>query len=101
MLKSDLTWMLERIIDNPEAEKCLEEYAEAILALTKIGFGEVYLIDEFIEDVRQGGITNYDGVGSWIDGNGNTLEHVNCNVEWLKNTKNRPEGAKFIAWFNK
>ena len=100
-LINDIEWILKRIIDNPDAKERLPEYAEMIFALTKRGFGDVYLLDEFIEEVRCGGISNYDGFGEWIDLQGKSLGYINCNVEWLEDEKNRPEGARFIDWANK
>jgi hypothetical protein len=42
---------------------------------------------------------DYDGTGYWVDGEGNRLGSIYCNVNWLRS--NTPEGAEFIMWFNK
>ena len=67
------------------------------------GYGEVFLIDDFIEEVRQGCFINYDGIGFFGDWNGEIdrefyNDMINCNVEWLE--KNRKDYL-FIFWYNK
>ena len=68
------------------------------------GYGDVFLIDDFIEEVRNGFFTNYDGIGAFGDWNGEIevedffTSMINCNVEWLE--ENRKDYL-FIFWYNK
>ena len=68
------------------------------------GYGNVFLIDDFIEAVRQGYFINYDGIGFFGDWNGEVQRElynkdmINCNVEWLE--ENRKDYL-FIYWYNK
>lgn len=62
------------------------------------GYGDVFLIDDFIEEVRNGYFINYDGSGYFGDWNGETDEMIDCNVKWLE--KNRKDYL-FIFWYNK
>lgn len=67
------------------------------------GYGDVFLIDDFIEEVRHGCFINYDGIGFFGDWNGEIdrefyNDMINCNVEWLE--KNRKDYL-FIFWYNK
>ena len=67
------------------------------------GYGDVFLIDDFIENVRHGCFINYDGIGFFGDWNGEIEKDfyndmINCNVEWLE--KNRKDYL-FIFWYNK
>ena len=67
------------------------------------GYGDVFLIDDFIENVRHGCFINYDGIGFFGDWNGEIEKDfyndmINCNVEWLE--KNRKDYL-FIYWYNK
>ena len=103
-LIKDIYWVLERFCDTHFSKDDvydveLLDLANAILILAHIGFGDIYFIEDFIDDVRHGGITNYDGIGDWVDDEGNSLGQINCNVKWLE--KNKPENAKFIMWYNK
>lgn len=67
------------------------------------GYGDVFVIDDFIEEVRHGFFTNYDGFGFFGDWNGKIdrefyNDMINCNVEWLE--ENRKDYL-FIFWYNK
>ena len=67
------------------------------------GYGNVFLIDDFIENVRRGNFINYDGIGFFGDWNGEIEKDfyndmINCNVEWLE--ENRKDYL-FIYWYNK
>lgn len=68
------------------------------------GYGDVFLIDDFIEDVRNGCFINYDGIGFFGDWNGEVhrglynKDMINCDVKWLE--ENRKDYL-FIFWYNK
>jgi len=67
------------------------------------GYGDVFLIDDFIEEVRHGFFTNYDGIGFFGDWLGEIdrefyNDMINCNVKWLE--ENRKDYL-FIFWYNK
>jgi hypothetical protein len=67
------------------------------------GYGEVFLIDDFIEEVRNGCFINFDGIGFFGDWNGENdrefyKDMINCNVKWLE--ENRKDYL-FIFWYNK
>lgn len=67
------------------------------------GYGDVFLIDDFIEQVRCGCFINYDGIGFFGDWNGEIdrefyNDMINCDVEWLE--KNRKDYL-FIYWYNR
>ena len=76
-----------------------KQAAHAMLITTKIGFGDCYPIDMFIENVRDGNFIDYDGSGYFVNAEGNKISSIMCNVKWLQD--NIPEDAKFIMWFNK
>ena len=73
--------------------------ARAALIVAKIGYGECFAIDDFIEEVKKGNFINNDGSGTWTDKKGTALGYIQCNVDWL--TKFKPENAEFIMWYNK
>ena len=52
----------------------------------------------FYEWVKDTSLTNYDGVGVFVDWEGNRQGHVDCNAEWLKD---RIKKFPFVMWFNK
>ena len=107
----DVAWTLKnfksRIMDWEEllySERNEDEdpylmAANAMLIVSKIGFGDCFLIDDFIECVEDGGFIDDDGTGHWVDKEGNDLGYICCNVNWLKS--NQPKDAKFIMWYNK
>lgn len=75
------------------------EAAHAMLIVAKIGFGDCFPINQFIDCVRTGCFIDYDGVGYFVDVNGNEISPIRCNVDWLHT--NTPKDAKFIMWYNK
>jgi hypothetical protein len=79
--------------------KLKDLYAQAIILNVRHGYGLFYPIDDFIEDVRGGGIMDYDGMGDLLDADGNELGYVRCNVKFLEKAK--ADGAVYVAWFNK
>lgn len=62
------------------------------------GYGDVFLIDDLIEEVKNGYFINYDGSGYFGDWTGETDEMIDCNVKWLE--ENRKDYL-FVFWYNK
>jgi hypothetical protein len=68
------------------------------------GFGNVFLIDDFIEEIKNGCFINYDGIGVFGNWNGAIevkdffTSVINCDVKWLE--ENRKDYL-FIFWYNK
>lgn len=110
-LIENIAWTLKNFIikikeweDTPfwgrnHNEDPYKQAAHAMLITAKIGFGDCYPIDTFIEEVKDGSFIDYDGSGFWVDSEGNEISPIRCNTEWLKN--NQPENARFIMWYNK
>lgn len=82
-----------------EQDKLRDLYAAAIILNVKHGYGLFYPIDDFIEDVRGGGIIDYDGIGYLLDADGNRIGPSRCNIKFLEDAKFN--GAVYVAWFNK
>lgn len=105
----DLEWEIGVIINSyADRVKDIEydrdeieaTYVKAILLnVEKYGYGLVLPIDDFIECVRSGGITDYDGIGDLLDENGEEIGDVRCNVDFLQ--KEKTNNARYVAWFNK
>lgn len=81
-------------------EKLLERAKELQEAQ---GYGAVFLIDDFIEEVKHGCFINYDGIGFFGDWNGEIdrefyNDMINCNVKWLEENH---KDYLFIFWYNK
>lgn len=76
-----------------------KQAAHAMLITAKIGFGDCFPIDKFIQDVEDGYFMDYDGSGYFVNEDGNQISSIRCNAEWLRN--HTPEAAKFVMWFNK
>ena len=74
-------------------------YAKAIIMNVQRGYGLYYTIDDFIDEVRNGSYIDYDGAGYVLDGAGNEIARVRCNVGYLENAK--ANGGVFVSWFNK
>lgn len=67
------------------------------------GYGVVFLIDDFIEQVKYGYFTNYDGIGFFGDWFGEIdrefhNDMINCDIKWLE--ENRKDYL-FIHWYGK
>lgn len=62
-------------------------------------FGRVYTLDEFIDDVCDGYLTPYDGIGFFHDGEGETKIDV-----WSIKTNDDialVENYPYVVWYNK
>lgn len=88
--------ILEYYKNNPDKK---ELYAKAILINTKIGFGDVFLLEDFINEVEDEMFIDEDGIGYRLDENGTEMHMINCNIEYLEKLKEK--GCVYIAWYNK
>ena len=66
-----------------------------------LGQGDIFAIDEFIDCVTSGCITDYNGHGHLYDGvyQSGDNRYIKCDVEWLQKAK--ANGWPFVVWFNK
>ena len=79
-------------------EELKKEYVQAINLLytnKRLSFSDLMTIPTFCDIVDGGGINGYDGSGYWIDWDGNKIAPITWREE------NPPEGAVFVAWYNK
>lgn len=85
--------------DHKVRKELLTLYAKAMILNVQKGYGLFLPIDDFIEDVRGGFYTAYDGCGDLLDADGNELGYVRCNVKYLEAAK--ATGTVYVAWYNK
>ena len=102
-LIEDMAWVLHNFTsylnNHPDDFSAKIDCANAMWIISQKGYGDIYMIDDFLELVEEGYVIDYDGSGHWCDDEGNELGSIRCDVDWLK--ENKPEDAKFILWFNK
>lgn len=80
-------------------EKLEDKYIQMMkLVFTKsnLSFGELMAIETFVQRQEDGSLIPYDGLGYYLDWDGNELGSVN----WSDYNK-YPEGTIFVAWYNK
>ena len=58
----------------------------------------LFTVDEFIEQVQDGLLTDYDGYGEFVSGNGNEFLLVHCHVAWLREFQDE---WPYVAWYGK
>lgn len=83
---------------NGVIDKLEELYATALDLDKEKEHGDVFVIDDFIENVYHGYIMDYDGSGYLIDDYGNEIKPLRCDTRWLENQK---KIARFVVWYNK
>ena len=68
------------------------------LAFSKynLSFGTLMTIETFIKYQEDGSFISYDGLGYYLDWEGNKLGSIN----W-SNYNKYPRGTRFVAWYNK
>ena len=74
-----------------------EEYIQAmrlVFSNKHLAYGMVLPVAEFAEEWNDGSFCDYDGVGYFLDWEGNELDT-------LHNFEKVPEGTRFVAWYNK
>lgn len=106
----DLEWEIGVLINSyadrvkgieHDRDEIESTYVKAILLnVEKYGYGLVLPIDDFVECVRSGGITDYDGCGDLLDENGEEIDSVCCDTDFLQEAKLN-KNARYVAWFNK
>lgn len=103
------TWEIMYLIDayNKAFSKCKTndektiiqmKYARALQIVCKDDAGKVMVISDFEDNVREGLLTDYDGVGIFLDWEGNRKDLAFCDAEWLKENK---KDYSFVRWFNR
>ena len=106
----DNTWEIMHIVNKfnkrtegmkkfgKEFEEIQKIYARALQITCANDYGLVFTIADFIDNVKEGYFTSYDGSGVFLDWEGNRHEWVRCDTKWLKENK---KDYPFIRWFNK
>lgn len=64
----------------------------------EIPYAHIISTEDFIEDVKAGLFTDWDGVGSFHDGEKETDIDVECNLMYLVSMKDK---YPFVCWYNK
>ena len=113
----EMTWEIETImnfyVDNILKNRSIKNIMERITKDDYIGevcsqaieltcrenCGLIMPIDMAIEWVDGGSIVDYDGMGYALDGDGNRIKAICCDVDFLEECKK--DGAVFMAWYNK
>lgn len=86
----------------PIEETPYYDAAQALAIIYEHKFGDIYPISVFINDAVEGYFTDYDGVGRWVDEQGNTLGPWSfANMDSVEYEKMKNKGAKYIIWYNK
>lgn len=73
-------------------------YARAICLQTKEDYGFIMPSHMFYKWVKCGSLTDYDGLGYFLNWEGYKQEHVQCCISWLED---KIEKYPFVAWYNK
>lgn len=100
-----MKWLLSRMVyeleekNYFEKDKIIEKYAKMAKIQARIKYGEVYTIEDFIEEVKSGGFTPYDGVGYYWDKVKNEETcGISFNVDVLKRESKK---YKYVIWYNR
>lgn len=100
-------WKIRNILNYfKDTYRCVDDYdfdqkdfltnsCSRAIELTCKDFGFVMPIDMFCEWVKAGYITDYDGIGYFLDYEGNRLEGDVFDEYFV------PDDALFVAWYNK
>ena len=62
----------------------------------QFSYGDLIPIETFNKYARSGYLIPYDGIGCYVDFNGNELGDINWNF-----IENYPKETVFVAWYNK
>ena len=104
-----IEWLMERLITDikntkrltyRQKEELAKRYAEMIKIQTKVKYGDVMWIEDFIECVRVGGFIPYDGYGYYWDEEtqDETEFHTSFDVNELKKQAKK---YKYVVWYNR
>jgi hypothetical protein len=83
---------------NDEKTITQMKYARALQIVCKDDVGKVMVVNDFEDNVREGLLNDYDGVGIFLDWEGNRKDLAFCDIEWLKENK---KDYPFVRWFNR
>ena len=109
IIMHDNTWEIMYLVDaynkaffksknSVEQTKTQQVYARALQIVCKDDAGKVMTVEDFEESVREGLLTDFDGVGIFLSWEGERKDLARCDSEWLAaNKKDYP----FVRWFNK
>lgn len=64
----------------------------------EIPYAHIISIENFIEDVRTGAFTDWDGTGSFHNGESETDIDIRCDLNYLESMKDK---FPFVCWYNK
>lgn len=104
-----MEWLVTKMINEvskinrltyKKKEELAKRYAEMIKIQTKVKYGDVMWIEDFIECVKSGGFIPYDGWGYyWDDEKQEETEfNTSFNVDELKKQAKK---YKYVVWYNK
>lgn len=83
---------------DKKEESLLDNYIHLIrLAFQRKEFGDLMTVENFERCCRDGLFINYDGIGYYLDYDGNELGYVDCRDK----VEDWPDKAAFVAWYNK
>lgn len=75
-------------------------YSQAIRLQLKFNDDcDIAVAFDFLEAVKLNFFTDYDGIGYFLNYDGERIGKLRCNVQWLLD--NRPKEAYFVAWYGK
>ena len=80
-------------------EELTNKVAQAIKILfkeEKFSFADIYFVEDFNKSSELGYFNFFDGVGYYVDEEGNELGSINWN-----NLNDYPKNALFVLWYNK
>lgn len=112
----DMAWSLKNFI--PSIEDYEKEYsysiyepieqtpyyeaAQALAIIHEKQGGDIYPIHVFIKHAVLGYFTDYDGVGEWVNEQGERIAYWSfTNMGSVEYEKMKNKGAKYIIWYNK
>lgn len=76
--------------------------AQALAIIYERQCGDIYPIDVFIKHAISGFFTDYDGMGEWVDEEGQHIAYWSfANMDSVEYEKMKDKGAKYIVWYNK
>ena len=77
-------------------EKRYIQAMRLVFIKNELSYGGYFAVaEDFIDCAIEGGFNQYDGVGYWVDWDGNEIAPLS-----FASTATRPENAEFIAWYN-
>lgn len=102
-----MEWLLQRFLYDheklkmysPESKQIIQKYAKMAEIQAQIKYGDVFTIEDFIEEVETGGFMSYDGTGYYWDTEKNEeAEKVSFDINKLKQDAQKYE---YVIWYNR